>query len=111
MGLLMLIFGLLCLYAMQMFTPIFDKNWLASPEFAAREMSFKIPYMFIVGFVIRFKFYTAFYLVQSSIDASGLSYSEDGKWNRVEMLGRWAELAGNVRYGYEVIYLYMRKGI
>jgi len=51
------------------------------------------------------KFYTGFYLAQSSIDSSGLSYSgsKNGKhaWNIVLMCGRFAEFSANTKVAIE----------
>jgi len=105
-GALMLMFGLLSALGRELFTPYLDANYILTTEYASRSIFYRIGYLFLAGYVVRLKYFTGFYLGQSGVDASGLSYSgiENGKhtWETVTMCGRYSELCKNAKQGLEV---------
>lgn len=56
--------------------PIFDYEWvLKDPGYQGYSLFGKLIAINIIGFFYRVKFYTAWYLVQVSVNLSGVSYS------------------------------------
>jgi len=62
-------------------------------------------YIWVTGYVLRLKFYTGFYMAQSAVDSSGLSYSGTKKgshqWETVTMCGRYSETSPNAKASLE----------
>ena len=69
------ILGVITAYIM----PVFDSAWvLRSETYQSYSVFGKLLAINIIGFFYRIKFYTAWYLVQSTINISGLTYSLNG---------------------------------
>lgn len=60
--------------------PVFDHEWvIRNEEYRAYPLIGKLLAICVIGFFYRVKFYSAWYLTQTTINVSGLSYSENGK--------------------------------
>lgn len=60
--------------------PVFDHEWvIRNEQYKAYPLIVKLVAMSVIGFFYRVKFYAAWYLTQTTINVSGLSYSENGK--------------------------------
>ncbi len=60
--------------------PVFDHEWVIRNEkYRAYPLIGKLLAICVIGFFYRVKFYSAWYLTQTTINVSGLSYSENGK--------------------------------
>ena len=53
------------------------------PAYLTHSVTYRFYYMYLGMIVRRFFFYCPFYLTTGAIQASGLGYNGDGKWNKV----------------------------
>jgi len=101
-----LLFGVLSIVGDGLFNKKFHPQHILTEEFAENTFFYKLGWIIISGYVCRFKYYVGFYMSQSAIDASGLSWSGyiDGKpvFDNVMACSRYVELSDTGRKALEV---------
>lgn len=105
-GLQSLIFGALAGIGYHLFKGTFHPDNFLTDEFMKRSLLSRMWYVWISGYIIRFRVYGGFYLAQGGIDISGLSFTgyKNGKpiFDRVLACARYAELTANAAVAIKV---------
>lgn len=106
-GLQSLLFGLISIGIEFGVKRVANVEYTLDKEFLEQSLLYRLGYIWILGYGLRFKYYAGFYMSQIGVDACGLSYSgfEEGRhvFDRVLSCHRFTELTSNARTAFEVL--------
>jgi len=104
-GLQSLGFGLLSAAGDALFAKKFHPSFVLTDEFMQNGFLYRVLWIIMSGYAMRFKYYVGFYMSQASIDATGLSWTGyvDGKpvFDSVLACDRYVELSDTARKALE----------
>lgn len=100
-------FGLLSAVGDALFAKKFHPSYVLTDEFMQNGFLYRVLWIIMSGYAMRFKYYVGFYMSQGAVDATGLSWSGyvDGKpvFDSVLACDRYVELSDTTRKALEVI--------